>query len=133
VSGRLAHGGLPIMANDPHRVQQAPSLRYWAHLVAPGWNVIGGGEPALPGISIGHNGTGAWGLTILGIDIEDLYVYDTNPGNPLQYRYRGGWEDMRVIRETSGVGAAAPGERARAAGARGGPFRPAGSQHEEGD
>ena len=34
-----------------------------AHLVAPGWNVIGGGEPEIPGISIGHIGIGAWGLT----------------------------------------------------------------------
>jgi penicillin G amidase len=108
VSGRLTHSGLPIMANDPHRVQQAPSLRYWAHLVAPGWNVIGGGEPALPGISIGHNGTGAWGLTIFGIDTEDLYVYDTNPENPSQYRYRGGWDDMRVIRETIPVKGESP-------------------------
>ena len=51
------------------------------HLVAPGWNVIGGGEPALPGVSIGHNEHGAWGLTIFGNDNEDLYVYDTNPAN----------------------------------------------------
>ena len=57
----------------------APSLRYWVHLVAPGWNVIGGGEPAIPGVSIGHNEHGAWGLTIFGNDSEDLYVYETNP------------------------------------------------------
>ncbi|MDQ3521441.1 MAG: penicillin acylase family protein, partial [Gemmatimonadota bacterium] len=100
VSGRLTASGFPIMANDPHRAQQAPSLRYYAHLVAPGWNVIGGGEPVLPGISIGHNEYGAWGLTIFSVDGEDLYVYDTNPANPSQYRYRGRWEAMRVIRET---------------------------------
>ena len=43
-----------IMANDPHRAIILPSLRYWAHLVAPGWNVIGAGEPALPGVSVGE-------------------------------------------------------------------------------
>ena len=59
--------------------------------------MIGGGEPVLPGVSIGHNEYGAWGLTIFGTDSEDLYVYDTNPANPNQYRYRGAWEDMRVI------------------------------------
>ena len=79
---------------------QAPSLRYWVHLVAPGWNVIGGGEPVLPGVSIGHNEHGAWGLTIFGQDSEDLYVYDTNPANANEYRYRGGWEAMRVITES---------------------------------
>jgi penicillin amidase len=100
VSGARTQSGLPIMANDPHRVQEAPSLRYWVHLVAPGWNVIGSGEPVLPGVSIGHNAYGAWGLTIFGNDSEDLYVYDTNPANPAQYKYRGAWEDMRVITET---------------------------------
>jgi penicillin amidase len=67
------------------------------HLVAPGWDVIGGGEPSLPGVSIGHNEDGAWGLTVFGTDMEDLYVYDTNPDNPLQYKYDGGWETMKVI------------------------------------
>ena len=90
----------PILANDPHRVIAAPSLRYWVHLVAPGWNVIGGGEPVLPGVSIGHNEHGAWGLTIFGQDAEDLYVYDTNPANANEYRYRGNWEAMRVIADT---------------------------------
>ena len=99
VGGSRTLSGYPLMANDPHRVQQAPSLRYWIHLVAPGWNVIGGGEPTLPGVSIGHNEYGAWGLTVFGQDNEDLYVYDTNPENAQQYRYRGSWEDMRVIEE----------------------------------
>lgn len=100
VSGRLTSTGKPFMANDPHRAQQAPSLRYMVHLVGPGWNVIGGGEPAIPGVSIGHNEHGAWGLTVFGVDSEDLYVYETNPANPRQYRYQGDWEDMRIERET---------------------------------
>ena len=100
VSGKLTMSGFPMVMNDPHRVQEAPSLRYWVQLNAPGWDVIGAGEPALPGISIGHNQFGAWGLTIFGTDGEDLYVYDTNPANPLQYKYKDGWETMRVIHET---------------------------------
>lgn len=108
VAGWRTESGYPIMANDPHRVIEAPSLRYWVHLVAPGWNVIGAGEPVLPGVSIGHNGHGAWGLTIFGTDTEDLYVYDTNPANPLEYRYRGGWELMRVITETVPIRGEAP-------------------------
>ncbi len=99
IRGRLTPSGHPMMANDPHRTQQVPSLRYWVHLVAPDWNVIGGGEPALPGVSIGHNAYGAWGLTIFSIDQEDLYVYQTNPENPNQYRHLQKWEEMKVIRE----------------------------------
>jgi len=100
LSGARTESGYPIMANDPHRAQSTPSLRYWVHLVGPGWNVIGGGEPSLPGVSIGHNEHGAWGLTVFATDGEDLYVYDTNPSNPDEYRYRGAWEPMTVIRES---------------------------------
>ncbi len=59
VAGSRTQSTYPILANDPHRTIAAPSLRYWVHLVAPGWNVIGGGEPVLPGVSIGHNEHGA--------------------------------------------------------------------------
>jgi penicillin amidase len=108
VGGRLTSNGFPMMMNDPHRAQGTPSLRYWVHLVAPGWNVIGGGEPSLPGISIGHNDYGAWGLTIFGTDSEDLYVYETNPANPSQYKYGGGWEAMTVIKDSIPVKGGAP-------------------------
>jgi penicillin G amidase len=92
--------GRPLLANDPHRALSVPSLRYVAHLSAPGLDVIGAGEPALPGISIGHNGRIAFGLTIFSIDQEDLYVYRTNPDNPLEYRYQDRWEPMRVVCDT---------------------------------
>jgi penicillin amidase len=108
VSGMRTPTDFPLLANDPHRAQQIPSLRYWVHLIAPGWNVIGGGEPTLPGVSIGHNEHGAWGITVFGQDSEDLYVYDTNPANPQQYRYRDGWEDMKVIKDTIPVKGEAP-------------------------
>ena len=103
ISGSRSTSGYPMLANDPHRAQSTPSLRYWVHLHAPGWNVVGAGEPTLPGVSIGHNDYGAWGLTIFDTDNEDLYVYDINPGNPNQYRYKGGWETMRVLKETIAV------------------------------
>ncbi len=103
ISGARTFAGGAIMANDPHRALLLPSLRYWVHLVAPGWNVIGAGEPALPGVSVGHNERGAWGFTIFPIDQEDLYVYETDPANPSRYRYRDGWESMRTIRETIAV------------------------------
>lgn len=99
VAGARMANGKPLMANDPHRRIAVPSLRYMVHLVAPGWNVIGGGEPEIPGVSIGHNGFGAWGLTVFETDGEDLYVYDTHPENPRQYRYQGRWENMEVIEE----------------------------------
>jgi penicillin amidase len=100
ISGSRTASGLPIMANDPHRKISTPSLRYIVHLVAPGWDVIGGGEPVIPGVSIGHNQYGAWGLTIFETDAEDLYVYDINPANPSQYQFNGEWKNMSSATET---------------------------------
>jgi len=95
ISGKLTSTGKPILANDPHRVIALPSLRYIVHLSAPGWDVIGAGEPALPGVAIGHNQHIAWGLTIFPVDQQDLYIEQLNPANPLQYRRNGKWESMR--------------------------------------
>ena len=92
--------GRPLLANDPHRAQAVPSLRYIVHLSSPDLDVIGAGEPALPGVSIGHNGTIAFGLTIFSIDQEDIYVYRTKPGEPDFYEYRGNWLPMDVILES---------------------------------
>jgi penicillin G amidase len=100
--------GRPILANDPHREVDLPSLRYIAHLSAPGFDIIGAGEPALPGISIGHNGTIAFGLTIFKTDQEDLYVYELDPGNHDRYRYLDGFETMRTVVEEIPVKGEAP-------------------------
>ena len=100
ISAEKSESNFPILANDPHRSLSNPSLRYMAHLVAPGWNVIGGGEPEIPGISIGHNGIGAWGLTVFRTDAEDLYIYDLNPRNSYQYFYNGQWNEFDIIEET---------------------------------
>jgi len=95
--------GRPILANDPHRSLDIPSLRYLVHLVAPGLNVIGASQPPLPGIEIGHNEHIAFGLTIFSIAQEDLCVYETHPEDPDKYRYADRWEQVRVVRETIAV------------------------------
>lgn len=91
--------GRALLANDPHRAVTLPSLRYLCHLSAPGLDVIGAGEPILPGISIGHNGRIAFGITIFPIDQEDLYVYQTRPDAPTEFRYGDGYEPMTEVIE----------------------------------
>jgi penicillin amidase len=103
VSGSLTATGKPFLANDPHRVIAEPSLRYIVHLVAPGWNVIGAGEPGLPGVAVGHNEKIAWGFTIFGLDQQDLYLAELNPADPEQYKTERGWERMEVKTETIAV------------------------------
>lgn len=100
VAGARSASGSPLLANDPHRLLAVPSLRYIVHLNGPGWNVVGGGEPTIPGVSIGHNEHGAWGLTIFALDAEDILVYKLNPENLSQYRYKNDWMEMSVIGDT---------------------------------
>jgi penicillin amidase len=103
VAGRLSASGKPLLASDPHRAIALPSLRYLVHLNAPGWNVIGSGEPALPGVALGHNERIAWGFTIVGTDQADIFVEETNPRNPTEYRVGERWEKMTIVRERLSV------------------------------
>ena len=108
ISGKLTATGKPILANDPHRVIALPSLRYIVHLSAPGWDVIGAGEPALPGVAIGHNQHIAWGLTIFPVDQQDLYIEELNPTNPLEYRHDGKWQAIRTEKTVIDVRGGSP-------------------------
>ena len=110
ISGSLTASGKPLLANDPHRVMALPSLRYMVHLVAPGWDVIGAGEPGLPGVALGHNEHIAWGFTIFGLDQQDLYVEELNPANPLEYKTQNGWKTMGARKEVFLVKGTGPSE-----------------------
>ena len=103
VDGTLSASGKPLLAGDPHRALGLPSLRYLVHLHAPGWNVIGSGEPSLPGVAIGHNAQIAWAFTIVGTDQSDLYVEQTDPADPRKYRVGDTWESMQIVHETIAV------------------------------
>ena len=111
VSGKKTVSGKPMLANDPHRSIQNPSLRYLTHLVAPGWNVIGAGEPGVPGVAAGHNNAIAFGFTIVGMDQQDVYVESIRPctrtaGNQLIaagarcYLNHGTWKPVTMITDT---------------------------------
>jgi penicillin amidase len=110
VSGARSTTGRPLLANDPHRSLQLPSLRYTVHLNGPGWNVIGAGEPALPGVSGGHNDRIAFGFTIVGVDQQDLFVERLDPQDARRAEYRGSFEPMRVERTTVDVRGEGPRE-----------------------
>ena len=103
VSGTRSLSGHPLLANDPHRATALPSLRYLVHLNAPGWNVIGSGEPALPGVAIGHNERIAWGITIVGTDQTDLFVEQIHPDDPTKYKVGNDWLPMRIVKEKLAV------------------------------
>lgn len=101
IAGALSATGKPLLANDPHRYLDNPSLRYLAHLVAPGWNVIGAGEPGVPGVAAGHNERVGFGFTIVGMDQQDLYVERMRRcGAARCYFHDGTWTHTRMVIDT---------------------------------
>ena len=99
VDGTMTTTGMPILCNDPHLGQAAPSIWYECHLIAGDVDVIGVSFPGAPGIVIGHNQHIAWGVTNAISDVEDLYIEKFNSNNPYQYEYMGNWEDAQVVWE----------------------------------
>ncbi|MEM6484569.1 MAG: penicillin acylase family protein [Pseudomonadota bacterium] len=110
VSASRSSTGRAVIANDPHRPLGLPSMRYLAHVEAPGFKFAGAGEPFIPGVSIGHNGSVAFGLTVQFVDQEDLYVYELHPQDSSRYRYGSGWESFHKIVERIPVRDADPRE-----------------------
>ena len=73
-----ANGSLAF--SEAHRTFTSPSPRYFVHLKAPGWNVIGATSPWLPGVAIGHNERVAWGMTPIEVDTQDIHVEEGRMG-----------------------------------------------------
>lgn len=100
VSGALSETGKPLLANDPHLSLSAPALWYFAHLSAPGFNVIGATLPGIPSVVLGRNDRIAWGFTNTAPDVQDLYIERVSPDNRQQYQTPEGWMDFKVRTET---------------------------------
>ena len=79
VSGAHTASGKPLLSNDMHLGHTIPEIWYTADLAVmngdtPGFHVAGVTLPGLPFVIAGHNDHIAWGFTVLGGDVQDLYV-----------------------------------------------------------
>ena len=74
LSGSRSVSGKPLLANDPHLGLATPAVWYFAHLSAPGFEVMGATLPGVPGVVLGRNRHIAWGFTNTGPDVQDLYI-----------------------------------------------------------
>jgi penicillin amidase len=115
LAGSHTASGKPMLANDPHLGLSAPAIWYFARLQAPAGqgadgkatpalDVIGATLPGLPFVVLGRTAKVAWGFTNTGPDVQDLYLEQINPANPLQYRLPGSgparWADFNTRSET---------------------------------
>ena len=95
--------GRPLLAGDPHRVLEMPSMYAQAHLACDDFDVIGLTVPGAPGFpNFGHNGKVAWCVTHAFVDIHDLYVerFDAAVENT---SFKGGWKPVKHRAETISV------------------------------
>ena len=99
LSGKLSTSGKPLLANDPHLGLSAPAIWYFAHLDAPGMNVIGASLPGIPGIVLGRTDKFAWSFTNTGPDVQDLYIEQIDTKNPGMYRGPDGPQPFKVRQE----------------------------------
>ena len=85
VAGERTATGKPLLANDPHLGLTAPAIWYFAHLNAPGLNVIGATLPGVPAIVLGRNDDIAWGFSNTGSDVQDLFIERYSDGDRASY------------------------------------------------
>jgi penicillin amidase len=112
VSGKITATGKPISGQRSAPEHHQSLTAYLTHLVGPGWNVIGAGEPGVPGVAAGHNERVGFGFTIVGMDQQDVYVERLGrcPNGSTRVCYMGatGWRPIRLIVDTIPVKGDAP-------------------------
>lgn len=102
VGGARTESGKPLLAGDPHRGVDLPSVYYQTHLACEAFDAIGLSFPGVPGLPhFGHNASVAWCITHAGADTQDLFVErfqrgPAGPAAPLQYLHKGAWLDAHV-------------------------------------
>ncbi len=99
LSGKLTASGKPLLANDPHLGLSAPAIWYFAHLDAPGMNVIGATLPGIPAVVLGRTDSFAWSFTNTNPDVQDLYIEQIDSNNPGMYRGPDGPLPFKVHQE----------------------------------
>ena len=95
--------GIDIGRGFAHLGLGAPSLWYFAHLNAPGLDVIGATLPGVPTVVLGRNDRIAWGFTNTGPDTQDLFIERIDPANPKNYLTPTGSQPFETRREVISV------------------------------
>lgn len=98
LSGARTTMGRALLANDPHLTSQTPAIWYLARTSGGDLDVTGATIPGLPGVTIGHNGPIAWGVTTINVDSQDIYIERVNEHNEAEFK--GAWEPLTVVPET---------------------------------
>lgn len=88
--------GAPLHCSDPHMAVGHPSNWFEIHLCGAGFDVMGGSAPGTPGVIIGHNKDVVWGMTNASANVQDVYIEEFDPDDPLKYRVGDSFEPVEV-------------------------------------
>lgn len=91
--------GAAALASDPHQPFHAPGQYFEVHLRGAGLEAAGALAVGGPAIWFGRNRRLAWGLTNHAVSTRDLYVEETEPGEPNRYREGEVWRSFQVHEE----------------------------------
>jgi len=108
IDGTRTATGKPLLANDPHLGLSAPALWYFAHMSAPGLEVMGATLPGVPSVILGRNKRIAWGFTNTGPDTQDLFIEKIDPADPTRYLTPTGPQPFVTRQEVINVKGAEP-------------------------
>ena len=96
--------GRPLLAGDPHRAFEMPSLYSQFHLACDAFDAIGFSVPGVPAFPhFAHNGHVAFCVTHAFVDIHDVYVEKFKPGDTSHYLFRGEWREASLTHERIAV------------------------------
>ena len=106
--GSRTASGAPLLAGDPHRGLEAPSVYYQNHIACDEFDVIGLSFPGVPGFPhFGHNSRVAWCVTHAMADYQDLYIERFKDDDPAFYEFMGKWEPADQVKESIKVAGSA--------------------------
>ena len=100
VGGARTRTGKPMIAGDPHRALDVPSVYYQNHVCCPEFDVIGFSFPGVPGFPhFAHNKDVAWSITHGNGDYQDLYIEQFDRQNPKRCMHKQQWVDATCTKE----------------------------------
>ncbi len=98
VAGARTATKRPLLANDPHVGVTMPGIWYAISLQSPQVHVAGVSIPGAPGVAIGHTEGVAWGITMLMLDDQDLFVLEMDESGA-QEKVGDLWQPLRTVTE----------------------------------
>lgn len=113
IAGSKSATGHALVASDPHLSLSAPAV-FWPVAIevkdadpAKALRVSGLSFPGIPGIILGHNEHVAWGATVAGYDVTDVYA-ETLTADGSAVKYQGKDVPITTIEEVIKIDGAAP-------------------------